>query len=64
MLMMTEQSELQAFITANNNKDGIEWVVNGDRLHFRREKSEVNTIPSKKMINLTLNYATELNRII
>lgn len=42
----------------------MQWVILGDRLYFVREKREVSEIPNVKMINLTLNYATELNRII
>lgn len=42
----------------------MQWVVNGDRLYFVKEKREMAEIPSVKMINLALKYATELNRII
>jgi hypothetical protein len=42
----------------------VQWLVRGDRLYFVREKRETAEIPNSKMINLTLSYATELNRII
>ena len=45
-------------------KDGIAWEVRNDRLHFIRERKEMTEIPTNKMINLTLQYATELNKII
>jgi hypothetical protein len=38
--------------------------VVGDRVHFKKEQKELKEIPSVKMIQLNLEYATELNRII
>jgi hypothetical protein len=38
--------------------------VEGDRLHFRRQKAEMKEIPATKMVSLCLDYATELNRIV
>ncbi len=34
------------------------------RVYFRKEKKEQKEIPSVKMINLCLDYAAELNKII
>ena len=48
----------------SNSKGKIGWQVRGDRLHFAKEKREVSEIPSLKMMNVALDYATELNRII
>lgn len=53
-----------SFIAANDQKDSIGWEVKGDRLHFVKERKEIDSIPATKMINLALDYATELNRII
>ena len=64
MFMITEQKDLMQFIASNDQKDNIGWEVRGDRLHFVRERKEVDSIPATKMINLALDYATELNRII
>ena len=64
MFMIDNNNELRQFIEQNNLKDGIEWRVVNDRVVFGREKREVNEIPSMQMINLSLDYATELNRII
>ncbi len=45
-------------------KDGVAWAVSGGRVVFKAEKREKKEIPSNKMICLSLDYATELNRII
>jgi CSN8/PSMD8/EIF3K family len=64
MFMIADQRQLMDFIASNNLKDGIGWEMRGDRLHFVRERKEIESIPATKMINLALEYATELNRII
>lgn len=64
MFMIDNENELREFIESNNMKDGIEWRTVNDRVQFGRERKEFNEIPSMKMINLSLDYATELNRII
>jgi len=64
MFMIQDKKELEDFIRQNHKKDSIGWEVRGDRTHFIRERKEVAEIPSTQMINLTLDYATELNRII
>jgi len=48
----------------SNSKGRIQWQVRGDRLHFLKEKREMTEIPSSKMINVMLDYATEFSRII
>lgn len=45
-------------------KDGVEWKVANARVYFHAEKKDKKEIPAAKMINLSLEYATELNRII
>ena len=45
-------------------KDGVEWQVANGRVFFNVEKKDQKEIPATKMINLSLEYATELNRII
>ena len=62
--MITNQDELNLFILQNNMKDGVEWHVRDSRVYFKVEKKDKKEIPSTKMINLSLEYATELNRII
>ena len=42
----------------------MQWLVRGDRLYFVKEKKDMLEIPNTKMIKLTLEYATELQRII
>ena len=44
--------------------DKTVWEIRGDRLHFLKEKKEGTDIPSIRMITTSLEYATELNRII
>ena len=63
MFMIADKNQLMNFIAANQ-KSNVGWVVKGDRLHFVREKKEIAEIPNLKMMNLSLSYATELNRII
>jgi hypothetical protein len=63
MFMITDRAALLSFIESNS-KGKIGWQVRGDRLHFTKEKREVSEIPSLKMMNIALDYATELNRII
>lgn len=64
LFMIQSEAELRAFITANSGKEGINWSVQGDRLHFVRQHADQKEIPSAKMIGLCLEYATELNRIV
>ena len=75
MFMIDDEAKLMAFIVQNqqesassqqtsSNRERITWEVRGDRLHFVKARKEVNEIPSFDMINLSLDYATELNRII
>ena len=45
-------------------EESIGWEVHGDRLHFVKERKEIDSIPATKMISHALEYATELNRII
>jgi hypothetical protein len=45
-------------------EESIGWEVRGDRLHFVKERKEIDSIPATKMISHALEYATELNRII
>ena len=64
--MINNQDELRLFIEQNNNKDRVQWQINEQdkRVYFVLEKKEKKEIPSVKMINTTLEIATELNRII
>ena len=66
MFMIKEKSELLAFIESQAKREGakVAWQIKEDRLHFVKEKKEVSEIPNHKMMNIALNYATELNRII
>ena len=64
MFTIGDKEELNAFIAANNNKDGIVWENNGQSVTFIREKKEASEIPAMRMIQTTMGYATELNRII
>ena len=45
-------------------KDGVGWEVRENRVWFKVAKKDQKEIPAAKMINLSLEYATELNRII
>ena len=47
-------------------KDGVGWEVHNaeKRVYFKAERKDEKEIPASKMINLTLEYATEMNRII
>ena len=66
IFMIKDQKELDLFIQQNHKKDGVAWEVNGadKRVYFSAEKKDKKEIPAVKMINLSLDYATELNRII
>jgi len=66
MLMISDEGELRQFIEQNNLKDGVGWGINNadGRVYFNAGKKEKNEIPSYQMINLSLEYATELNKII
>ena len=65
IFMIKDQAELDLFIQQNHKKDGVAWEVNADkRVYFSAEKKDKKEIPAVKMINLSLDYATELNRII
>jgi hypothetical protein len=64
MFMIEKQDQLMEFIQSNDGKDGIAWSVRGDRVAFIKKKQEMNEIPSLRMIDTALSYATELNRII
>ena len=66
MFMIKNNDELHLFIQQNNMKDGVEWAVDksSNRVFFNNENKEKNEIPSTKLINYSLDYATEFNRII
>ena len=70
MFMIDDKAELMEFIKQNQQmdkeqkNDGTVWEIRGERLFFLKEKTELSDIPSIKMINTSLEYATELNRII
>jgi 26S proteasome regulatory subunit N12 len=66
MLMIENPADLQSFITTNNGKDNVNWELNqsDNRVYFRAQLKETKEIPSIKMINMSLEYATEMNRII
>lgn len=66
MFMIKNENELNLFIDQNNMKDGVGWNVNQSdkRVYFTVQKKDQKEIPASKMINLSLEYATELNRII
>ena len=65
LFLLQNENELKQFIQSNSGMgDGIEWKVQGDRLFFVKQKAEAKEIPSEKMIHVSLNLATELNRIV
>ena len=69
MFMIDDKAKLMEFIDQNRalgeeQRARTKWEIRDDRLHFLREKREVTDIPSIAMINKSLEYATELNRII
>ena len=66
MFMIDNQDELAAFIQANDRKEGVVWNLDTKqkRVFFTAERVEKKEIPAEKMILLSLEYATELNRII
>lgn len=66
MFMITNAAEMTNFIQQNNMSDGVIWRQDAasKRVYFEAEKSERLEIPNAKMINLSLEYASELNRII
>ena len=47
-------------------KDGVEWSVDQKtkRVYFNASRKDKKEIPSTKMINTSLEYACELNKII
>jgi len=70
MFMIDDRAKLMEFIKQNQQMDEDQkpdrtvWEIKGDRLHFIKEKKELTDIPSMRMIQTSLEYATELNRII
>ena len=64
LFMIEKDPELKQFIANNSNKEGVEWQVRGDRLYFVKQKADAKEIPSERMINTCLQFATELNRIV
>jgi hypothetical protein len=64
LFMIPTDTELRTFIASNNNKEGVEWKIVGDRLHFVKQRADTKEIPSSKMIGICLDFATELNRIV
>jgi len=64
LFMIQSEAELRTFISSNDGKEGVNWRIEGDRLHFVKQHADQKEIPSSKMIGLCLDYATELNRIV
>jgi|TARA_B110000285_G_scaffold133615_1_gene149837 hypothetical protein len=50
MFTIETREELNAFIVTNNDKDGITWHNDGERVSFIREKKEAIEIPALRMI--------------
>ena len=40
LFMIQSEAELKAFVAANSGKEGINWTVQGDRLHFVRQHAD------------------------
>ena len=66
MFMIESDDDLAAFIRGNDKKEGCVWNLDlqSKRVFFTTERVEKKEIPAEKMILLSLEYATELNRII
>ena len=64
MGFIAQNQQEAAAARKHKNSDSVTWEVRGDRLHFVKARKELSEIPSMEMINLSLDYATELNRII
>ena len=67
VFMIDNALELKTFVEREkfNGKDnGVEWVLNGDLIVFESDKQEKLNIPSNVMINRSLEYAVELERIV
>lgn len=45
-------------------KDKCQWEIRGDRVFFKSEKENAREIPATRMITHSIDYATEMNRII
>lgn len=62
MLLFPSERELLAFI----NEDHPEWEVKNGGVYFQKAKETApcKEIPSLQLINQTLSYARELERIV
>jgi hypothetical protein len=64
MFLIDSQDELKLFINQNDMKDKCQWEIRGDRVFFKSEKENAREIPATRMITHSIDYATEMNRII
>ena len=52
LFMIPTDTELRTFISSNNNKEGVEWKIVGDRLHFVKQRADTKEIPSSILAKL------------
>ena len=67
VFMLDNETDLQTFVDKekrNGVENGVEWVVEGDVIKFLSDKQDQLMIPSEKMIQRSLQYAVDLERIV
>jgi hypothetical protein len=52
LFMIDNQAAMEQFIRQNNNKDGVQWLPQGNSVRFVKQRKETNEIPSNKIINI------------
>jgi 26S proteasome regulatory subunit N12 len=66
LLTFSNQSELQSYIDERNADEDAkyQWRIEKDRVHFNLAQQSTQQIPSMRLIQQTLTYAKELERIV
>lgn len=66
-LLSINQGELSDFIQQVKNSSGndeIEWIADNQRIVFRKDNKDKNTIPAEFIVQKTVKLANELEKIV
>eukprot|EP00826_Nyctotherus_ovalis_P039984 TRINITY_DN3887_c0_g1_i6.p2 TRINITY_DN3887_c0_g1~~TRINITY_DN3887_c0_g1_i6.p2 ORF type:complete len:105 (+),score=32.77 TRINITY_DN3887_c0_g1_i6:146-460(+) len=67
MFMVANAAELESFVNQQKQKgleNDVAWVLSKDFVHFEPTEKEKLTIPADTVINQSLGFAQELEKIV
>lgn len=67
VFLLKSQGEIEAFVEKEKEKgleNNVAWVLNGKDIHFESIEKEKLTIPAQRVIDQSLRFAHELEKIV